>query len=190
MRALNATSAVIFTPALYFALGVGLHLFDDFVNQYVPYYSFANWFEHRLSDSLAIGCLLSVVIFVLMAIDACVRPYRGNDPMEFAYHPTVRGLNRAVRTFPARLVLVAGLIALLGWYAYFHLQTWGFELWRRWSYIAPPYAGAAGLAAWALAWYADCLARPNRSTIFAAACFLLLALWVLVIVGGMYGIRE
>jgi hypothetical protein len=190
MQALQSGSAVLLTFALYFALGVGLHLFDGLVNQPFPTHTFSDWFSRRLEHAIPGGCLLAVIIAVLMAIDVCAQTARKNDPVDLAFRPTFAGLRRAMCTLPARLVLVVGFLCLAAWYAYFRLDVLGTELWSRSNIIPPPYASTTGLAAWSVAWYADCLARPNRGTITAATCFLLFSLFGLIIAGGMSSIRE
>jgi hypothetical protein len=190
MHPLHSTAAMILTPALYFALGVGLHFFDGFVNQPFPSYGLGKWFSDQLGSSIVGGVLLATVVGVLMVIDVCAQSYRGKEPIDLAYYPTLRGLRRGFVMQPSRLILAVGLLGLAAYYIKFQLDIRATEIWSHAMVWPPPYAKAGGLGLWALLWYADSLARPNRGTVFASTSFLLISLFVLISVAGMSSIRE
>jgi hypothetical protein len=189
MHPVRFIAAMVLTPALYFTLGVGLHLFDDIVNQPLTGYD-GNWLRRQIEDSVTGGVLLAIVVGLLMVTDVCVQAYHGNEPIDLAYYPTPRGVWRSLFVQPSRLILAVGFLGLAAYSVNFQLHTRATEIWSHALVWPPPYATAAGLGLWALLWYADSLARPKRGTVFASTCFVLVSLFVLIAVGGMSSLRE
>jgi hypothetical protein len=161
---------------LYFAVGFGLCLFGGFVDQPHPSYADGStWLSHRIPLAIGIGATVAVGVVILIVIDQLARatPNVGLD--ELAYYPRPAGLKRCLSAMPARLVLVAGFLALGGWFVHTELVLSVVNMSAGGLVWPPERVLAAGLVAWGLLWLADCLGRPGRATIVAAGGFLLLA---------------
>jgi hypothetical protein len=176
MDPLRCAVAVVLTPLLYFALGFGLAVLGGAIDQPHPLYVQGNWFTHRIGRSVEGGAWLAVVMAVLVGLDLIAQRARGVAREDVAYYPRLGGLRRCLSAMPARIVLVAGLLALAGWFVHTELELRVVEMFAGGMVWPPERVVAAGLVVWGLLWLADCLARPDGGTIVAATGFLLLAL--------------
>ena len=167
--------------SFYFIIALAFHLVGEvFVKPYP-----------RFDQSFLPATIVSIVMLVLVPIDLAIQ--RIVSPLEsedIRYYPRFNRFQDWLRVAHARWVIILGMPFLIYCFTSSLIERWGIEQFTG-SYVeAPDRVFAMCLLLWGVFWLADCLCRPNRGTIIAAAVFVFLAFALLWGAIGSGYIRE
>ncbi len=156
----------------YFGSTFLLFILDSAITQPHPVYVSGTWLTYAARNALFWALRFGVGVAVIVTVDLGVQRIHGaSSKRDLRFYPTVKGLRNAVRAPMPRLVMVAGLLLLGGYYALVEIAIW--ETSRRpHGLIWPPHRlFVVCLISWGVLWIADCLRRPGGGTIVGAIAF-------------------
>lgn len=175
---LREVFAFLGVGALYFAVLVGAAMFAGMVDSPHPRYApETSWAELRFAESLEIVGLLTIAVFVAMALSVAMDKVRGCR-VDLRFYPVPRRIRAILRSALPRTVLAAGLLAVVG-----YLVT---TLTAPWLVGRPPYGSfwpaervlLSLVLTWNTIWLAETVVRPIRTPMLAAIIFSVVSLLI------------
>lgn len=153
-------------------LAFALFLLDSVITQPHAVYVTGTWLTHATWNAFRFSWWFTLGIAAVVPIDLLVqRERRGATSPDFCFHPTVRGLRRAISSPLPGLVLLSSFVLLAAYYVHIEVTMWRINQ-RPHGLIWPPHwLFVISVLLWGMLWVADCIRRPAGGTIIGAIVF-------------------